>query len=209
MNGPTTIDEHERPVRDIVPLALVVESGLAVVAVGVGWLISHDPFSSIDVRVLDAVLWGLLATLPMLAGLILIEWIPFQPLVKLNDVVDRLLVPLFARASILQMLLISLAAGIGEEALFRGLIQGALAEQLDSPYRIAIGLVAASVAFGVCHWITKTYAVLATLIGLYLGWLYILTGNLLAAIIAHALYDFVALVYLVRWKQRRQGSQPH
>ena len=41
---------------------------------------------------------------------------------------------------------------------------------------------------------------LAGLFGLYLGALWLLTGNLLVAIAAHAVYDFFALLYLVRFQ---------
>jgi membrane protease YdiL (CAAX protease family) len=34
--------------------------------------------------------------------------------------------------------------------------------------------------------------------GLYLGTLFVITGNLFAPIVAHAAYDFVALVWLAR-----------
>jgi uncharacterized protein len=50
----------------------------------------------------------------------------------------------------------------------------------------------------VCHWITRTYALLAALVGLYLGGLWLWTGNLLVPIVAHALYDFVALIWILR-----------
>jgi hypothetical protein len=46
--------------------------------------------------------------------------------------------------------------------------------------------------------LSATYAILAALIGLYLGLLLIWTGNLLAPAVAHGLYDFIALLYLVR-----------
>ena len=39
-------------------------------------------------------------------------------------------------------------------------------------------------------------ALLAGVVGLYLGGLYLLTGNLLVPIVVHALYDIVALGYL-------------
>jgi len=42
------------------------------------------------------------------------------------------------------------------------------------------------------------YALLAGVVGLYLGGLYLLTGNLLVPIVVHALYDVVALGYLRR-----------
>jgi hypothetical protein len=46
--------------------------------------------------------------------------------------------------------------------------------------------------------LTPTYAALATLIGLYMGVLLVVSGGILAPIVAHAAYDFVALWYLVK-----------
>jgi len=57
-------------------------------------------------------------------------------------------------------------------------------------------LLVASLLFGVVHWLTGLYALLAGMVGLYLGGLYLLTGNLLVPIVVHALYDIVALGYL-------------
>jgi membrane protease YdiL (CAAX protease family) len=48
------------------------------------------------------------------------------------------------------------------------------------------------------HPMTPAYAVLASLAGAYLGWAYLATENLLVPVLAHALYDFTALVYLLR-----------
>ena len=70
----------------------------------------------------------------------------------------------------------------------------------------------ASLLFGIAHAITPAYLVLAALIGEYLGGLWLWTGNLLAPIIAHAGYDFIALWYLAKGaqKRRRQGrGQKH
>ena len=39
---------------------------------------------------------------------------------------------------------------------------------------------------------------LAALIGVYFGWLLIESGNLFVPVVAHAAYDFAALVYLLR-----------
>jgi membrane protease YdiL (CAAX protease family) len=105
---------------------------------------------------------------------------------------------LFADLSMMQLALISLLAGFGEELLFRGVLQSALGDRIGPPWGIWMGLLVASVIFGMCHWLTSTYALLATLIGIYLGALLLLTGNLIAPIVTHALYDFVALVYMVR-----------
>jgi membrane protease YdiL (CAAX protease family) len=53
------------------------------------------------------------------------------------------------------------------------------------------------VLFGLLHPITPTYAVLAALMGAYLGGVWLASGNLLVPIVAHALYDFIALAYLL------------
>jgi membrane protease YdiL (CAAX protease family) len=78
--------------------------------------------------------------------------------------------------------------------LFRGVLQDTFRGWM--PLWAAIGL--SALLFGVLHAVTPTYAVLAALVGAYLGVLYLLTGNLLAPIVAHAVYDFVALVYVTR-----------
>jgi hypothetical protein len=48
------------------------------------------------------------------------------------------------------------------------------------------------------HRLTWIYAIIAALIGLYSGLLWIWTGNLITPMITHAAYDFVALVYFLR-----------
>ena len=81
-----------------------------------------------------------------------------------------------------------------EEVFFRSVIQGGLARHIGT----IPGLAVASVIFGIFHLVNKTYALIATLIGAYLGILWIVIGNLLAPIATHAVYDFVALAYFLR-----------
>jgi uncharacterized protein len=98
---------------------------------------------------------------------------------------------LFSKWSILQLLVISLIAGISEEAFFRGAIQGSLADRVGA----IPALVLASLAFGACHLLTWTYAIVAAFIGAYLGLLWIWTGNLMTPMITHVFYDFLAGVF--------------
>ena len=91
-------------------------------------------------------------------------------------------------------MLVSALAGIGEELLFRGVLQAGLSEAW-SPMA---GIVVASLLFGAAHAVSLSYLVLATLMGLYLGLLYHLTGNLLLPIIVHALYDWIAIHFYLR-----------
>ena len=107
---------------------------------------------------------------------------------------DELLAPLFSNWTLAELAVVSALAGIGEEMLFRGVAQAALSDALGK----WSGLAAASAIFGLVHFLSPLYALFATLIGAFLGLLWIMTGNLLAPIVTHGLYDFTVLVYLVR-----------
>ncbi|QDU95137.1 CPBP family intramembrane glutamic endopeptidase [Lignipirellula cremea] len=204
----------ESPER-FVRTAILFEGGLGLIAVIVGWLVGYPPWAPISpegpapLAALPAIGWGLAATLPMLAGLVLIDYLPWEPLRHLRQTVEASVLPHFRRLGLAGMLLISLAAGIGEELLFRGVLQAALTAHTDIWWRQAVSLLLASLAFGACHWMTNAYAVIATLIGAYLGWLWLATGNLLAPIACHAAYDFIAMLYLVRGGgQEYSAGQP-
>ncbi|HEY2827032.1 MAG TPA: CPBP family intramembrane glutamic endopeptidase [Pirellulales bacterium] len=184
----------------IIRLGLLFEGGLAVAACLIGIFLKTPPWQCIVWRQADAG-WGLTAALPLVVGLLIMRRIRGGPLGRLNATVDEMLVPLFARCSIVQLALISAVAGIGEELLFRGVLQPLLIGWLG----IAAGLIIASTVFGLLHAVTVTYAVLATAVGAYLGWLALTTGNLLVPMIAHGLYDFVASVYLIHTVRLEKG----
>lgn len=100
-----------------------------------------------------------------------------------------ILQPLFAEIGVREVVVIALAAGVGEELLFRGALQP------------EIGLVPASLVFGALHTGgrgTLAFGCWVAVMGAALGWLAVATGGLLAPIVAHALYDAAALVY-IRW----------
>jgi hypothetical protein len=90
----------------------------------------------------------------------------------------------FASTTVADICLISLWAGIAEELLFRGVIQ------------TRWGLIPASILFGLLHFVTPAYALLATVVGFYIGLLHHFFQGLLIPIQLHALYDFAALLYL-------------
>jgi membrane protease YdiL (CAAX protease family) len=189
-------------------LALLFEGGLGALALLIGWLLGHWPAIGIDVSrwttlsaaapQLAAAAYGLLATAPLLAALYLIDRFPVGPLRGLRQLAEELIPRMFAGASVLQLALVSLAAGAGEELLFRGLVQAGLSGWIGEPYGPWIALAAASALFGVCHWLNSTYAAAAALAGLYFGLLLWLTGSLWTPLVAHASYDFLALLYLIR-----------
>jgi membrane protease YdiL (CAAX protease family) len=192
---------------------MLFELALGLVAVVVGWLLGHDPFrhprteQSLTPEMLAAdVGWGLTAAVPMVVALIVMDRYPVGPLRALQRLARYLLVPLFSGQRYWQLLLLSAAAGFGEEVLFRGLIQGGLTHWLAIPQRELAACLASAALFGLCHWLSATYALLAMLVALYLGYVYLATGSLLPPIIAHGLYDFVALAYLVKWHPQPAAS---
>jgi hypothetical protein len=99
--------------------------------------------------------------------------------------------PWLASLPITSALVVAAAAGIAEELLFRGVLLALLLPD-------AAGLVLTSVLFGLLHAVTPTYAILAGLMGLWLGILQLASGNLLVPIITHAVYDLAALMMLRR-----------
>ena len=112
-----------------------------------------------------------------------------RPVRAIRRVYRDLLKPAFAGIGVREVVVISLAAGIGEELLFRGVLQP------------EIGLIPASLVFGALHTGgrgTLAFGCWVTLMGAVLGLLAAATGGLLAPIVAHALYDAAALVYIRR-----------
>ena len=101
---------------------------------------------------------------------------------------------MFPAASVGQLALVATLAGVGEELLFRGVLQTILGWWMLP----AASIVIASLLFGLAHALSKVYFLLATAIGLFLGGLTWYFNDLVAPIVAHAVYDFIALMYLTR-----------
>lgn len=192
--------DQRREGREIVLFAILIEGGLAGVAWVLGWLIGVSPWQTLRWDARDAA-WGVAATLPLLPVLVVCTHAPWPPLARIRRFFDAVVRPMFASCTPLDLAGIALAAGVGEESLFRGVLQPALGRSMGAGPALA----ASSVLFGLLHPITPTYAVLAGLIGAYLGGVWLASDNLLVVITAHALYDFIALAYLLRG---RASSRP-
>jgi len=82
------------------------------------------------------------------------------------------------------------AAGLGEEMLFRGVLQSELSHQIGE--LLALG--SSALIFGALHAVTPLYALLAGVASLYFGELYIQYDNLAVPIVCHGLYDVGALM---------------
>lgn len=195
-------DERQEGLR----VAVFFEGILGLGALFFGWLIGFYPLDLIkfDGTLLSDLGFAALVTLPMAGMFVLLAHYPRGPFRQIRVKMDEIIVPLFHRLSVLDLLLISLLAGVGEELLFRGLLQPAIGYWTGT----VGGLIFASVLFGLAHLITPTYAVMAGLMGLAIGWTMIYTDNLLTAILIHGIYDFIALTYFIKIEHRDWHPEP-
>jgi membrane protease YdiL (CAAX protease family) len=204
-------DKDSGPDVDLLSMGLLVEGGLFGIALLLGWLgfcDQHQPLQGLDWAAWQsATVWGLVATLPMLVYLGVFHfWKPafFQPM---RQFVETNLKPMFSGASVPELLLLSVMAGFGEELFFRWCLQGGITLVLESQIGIAaaigVGLGAASLVFGGCHWVNASYGITTMLVGGYLGLTMIWSGSWLVPAIAHALFDFAALIYIVNLPAKR------
>jgi membrane protease YdiL (CAAX protease family) len=184
--------QRERMQIPFLWIGIGFEAGLGILALCLGWLLNEPFWNDFHWNAMDAAL-GLAASLPMLLVFWLCLRLPLGPLVRIRTIAEQFIRPLFAGSTWIELAGLSLVAGIGEELLFRGLFQGAMSRWWE-PW---VGVAVASILFGLLHAITPTYIVLAAFMGAYLGSLCLITDNLLTVIVAHASYDFVALIYLM------------
>jgi uncharacterized protein len=183
----------------VIIFSVFVEAGMAPFSLLLGWVLKHQPLEHFVWSARDALLGGL-AALPLVAlFLAMLRW-PIGPLRKLKEFCEEEVVPLFADSIWSELALISLSAGVGEEMLFRGVVQGTLMDWVG----VGWGLALASILFGMLHPISLSYIIYAGFLGFYLGGIWIINQNLLTVMVTHALYDFVALGYLIR--VRKDGT---
>ena len=176
-----------RPSRLFV-VALAGESLLTGVALAWIWL------RGLGVAVGDPVhglAWGLGAAVVLaLVNYAVLRLVPaVAPVRAIRRVYRDMLWPLFATAGPLEIVGVSLAAGVGEELLFRGAVQA------------EFGLVVASLLFGLAHIGGRSSVVFGlwvVVMGFGLGGLAHAVGGLLAPIVAHAAYDAMAIGF-IRW----------
>ena len=186
-------------------MAVVVEGGLALIALGLAWLFHvplRDMFPPVGPPLMNAIVRGLLATLPMLAIFLLLVNSNWPMMRQLREQVQWLIDEMFPSRRIGQFAMVAILAGVGEELLFRGAMQSILGNWTTP----VIGLVITSLLFGLAHALSKLYFLFAVAVGAFLGWMTLKYNDLVAPMVAHGVYDFLALVYLSRRKAQRDSD---
>jgi len=117
---------------------------------------------------------------------------------RMGEALARALARALGSLGLRHCIVLALASGIGEEAFFRGALQP------------RVGLVAASVLFGLAHFVPRRelwpWSFFSLAAGFLLGGLFAATGNLLAPIVTHVVVNAVNLHLLVR--DYGEGGRP-
>lgn len=176
-------------------VALLFQGGIGVVGLVI-ILVLGIPVYYHGISPGSAVFWGVAGSVATYAAIMMLTRLPGLARDSLESQMGQL--HRFACDYTWPTLIaLSVFAGVGEELLFRGAIQGWLTQHVGD----ATAIVLASLAFGLVHYLSFTYFVLATGLGLTLGTVYAVTGSLILVMIWHAVYDMIALYCLRRFPE--------
>ena len=154
----------------------------------------------------DSMLWlfGVLSTIPLAIFAIVLDAVEDQ-VPALQDVSEATLRSVYnllggsykPLLALITAVVLGTVAGVGEEILFRGVLQEMIyQQQWTTNYNAVVSIVISSVVFGLFHAVTPMYVALATIASLYFGTLYTLSnGDLTIPILCHSIYDIGALLY--------------
>jgi uncharacterized protein len=181
--------------RGLLKTAALVYLALTAVALGIAWL------AGVDLRPLLHFDWtqaalGVAAVVPMS--------IVFFVAPDLKDKVVDLLGSALAECRLFDLVLLAAMAGVSEELVFRGALEGWLER-----YDIVAAMIVTNVLFGLMHPITLAYLVMAAAFGFYFSVLANLGAerNLTAPIVAHSVYDFIGFLLIARDYRKNVDTQ--
>ena len=173
------------PDNSALTYAVLLELSLGLSAILIGLFLGVNPRQDLPAwwdgpAILKSLGIGVLVGSAFALAMELVSRLPIRSMQKLERSMQSQLHLLLGPMSVPDLLLLSLSAGIGEELLFRGLIQG--------------------------WWmsLSETQSFLESLPGMAI--LYWATRDLLACVLAHAIYDAIICVYW-KWTQSQLAKK--
>ena len=160
----------------------------------------------LQLRDYDSTLWlsGVISIIPLVIFAIVLDAIEDRvpALQEVSEATLRSVYNLLGGSfkpllAIVTAVVLGTVAGVGEEILFRGILQETIYQQhWISNYNTIVSIVLSSIIFGLFHAVTPMYVVLATIASMYFGTLYTLfDGDLTIPVLCHSIYDIGALMY--------------
>lgn len=184
-------------------MATAFEGGLLLLAGGIGHLVQLDPMDLLKAEP-QVLIYALLGTVPLYGLLVLTDHLP--SLKSLQSLLVERLGRLLAAMNRLEIIYLGFLAGTTEEFLFRGILQ----PWFEQEWGYVTGLLFSNLIFALVHWATPVYALIAGLMGTYLG-LSLDFGperNLAIPLLIHALYDIIALNAIATlWRKSELSTQ--
>lgn len=176
----------------------VFQAAMVVVSLVAAAVIGIDVWDRVALTP-TALLWGLLGTIPLVFLSWAMDRVPWEPFTRMSQTLTNVLGPAVRDCTWAELVTLSLLVGISEELLFRGVLQVGLLSWGWWP-----AMIATSVAFGLAHAVTPTYAICTALVGAYLSLIMEATSppNLLIPILCHAGVDLYAFIQLKREQLR-------
>lgn len=170
----------QRPLREhaLVRMALLFYAGVLALALGVSAVSGRSPVFASAEAAGEGVDWAGDALVGAVAAAAVVALSALlTSATRWGEALAQALAEILGPLSTRSCLLLALASGVAEEALFRGALQP------------LVGLSAASVLFGLAHLVPRRellpWTGFTLLAGFGLGALYAWTGNLLAPVVAH------------------------
>ena len=225
-SGPASVNDIDAKIKELLEIeqttsfmnhgnqlffAALFELSLGLLAVGLGNLWGTHPNSLVprptDIFGLGVgLIGGAVLGLVMVAVVQSLEKFDWAWIEETSSVAEKSLGALLKKCSILHMIALSLAAGVGEEMLFRGWLQGTLIDRWQPVFGttgVWIAILVSSLIFGMAHPLSRGYVAVAFALGLVLGSVAWSCGNLLIANIAHSTYDAALMViFAKKWRQK-------
>ncbi|KAK4534424.1 hypothetical protein CDCA_CDCA01G0449 [Cyanidium caldarium] len=177
---------------DVYWLGLSTEAALFPLAMLLSRLFSVSLFSGTVWTDAVAIRDGVLLTAPFAAIFLSLGIVPLEAIQRLQRLTELATMRVFGRRNVIEVLLFCIAAGFGEEALFRGLLQGGLLQKFGN---LPLAMALSAVAFGAAHAATPAYFFLSAMAGAFFSWEYeFLQHNLVGPSVTHALYDWITVL---------------
>ena len=177
--------------RKIITLGLLTIIGFPLVAFGINYFFSVESFWDIFISkqgILHELLIGLF--LGVFEGLIAWRIIKLKILQPVRDKYQDIIGSL--RMNLGTIIIVSICAGVGEEILFRGILQSYFGIWIT-----AVGFVAIHGYLNPLDWRISLYGAYMTLAIVVIGYLHQLYG-LTSAMLAHTMIDIVLFIKLTR-----------